>query len=59
MLKREANETLSRVGAATAMGELFRRFWLPAILTSEVGEPDGAPVRLKILGEELVAFPRH
>jgi phenylpropionate dioxygenase-like ring-hydroxylating dioxygenase large terminal subunit len=38
------------------MGELFRRFWLPAILTSEVAEPDCPPVRLKILGENLVAF---
>lgn len=55
MLKKEVNETFSRVGPGTPMGELFRRFWLPALLCSEL-EADGAPVRLKILGEELVAF---
>src|ERR1700754_4564350 len=56
MLRHDANETLSRVGKGTRMGELFRRFWLPALLTSEVAEPDCPPVRLKILGEDLVAF---
>jgi nitrite reductase/ring-hydroxylating ferredoxin subunit len=38
------------------MGELFRRFWLPAMLPSEVPEPDCPPVRLRLLGEDLVAF---
>ncbi|WP_051215299.1 Rieske 2Fe-2S domain-containing protein [Granulicoccus phenolivorans] len=56
MLRNDANETLSRVGKGTPMGELFRRFWLPAVLTSEVAEPDCDPVRLRILGEDLVAF---
>lgn len=56
MLRADANETLSRVGRGTPMGELFRRFWLPAVLTSEVEQPDCPPVRLRILGEDLVAF---
>jgi phthalate 4,5-dioxygenase oxygenase subunit len=56
VLRADANETLSRVGKGTKMGDLFRRFWLPAVLTSEVAEPDCPPVRLKILGEDLVAF---
>ncbi|MGF7234283.1 MAG: Rieske 2Fe-2S domain-containing protein [Frankia sp.] len=56
MLRADANETLSRVGPGTPMGELFRRFWLPALLTSEVDQPDCPPVRLRILGEDLVAF---
>lgn len=56
MLKAEANETLCRVGRGTAMGELFRRFWLPAVLTRELAEPDSEPVRLRILGEDLLAF---
>ncbi len=57
MLRNDANETLSRVGKGTPDGgELFRRFWLPAVLTSEVAEPDCDPVRLRILGEDLVAF---
>lgn len=38
------------------MGALFRRFWLPGLLTSDIPEPDCSPVRLRILGEDLVAF---
>ncbi|QTO23312.1 Rieske 2Fe-2S domain-containing protein [Burkholderia seminalis] len=55
MLNKESNELLSRVGAGTPMGELFRRFWLPAVLSREL-QVDGAPVRLRVLGEDLVAF---
>jgi phthalate 4,5-dioxygenase oxygenase subunit len=56
MLSREDNETLVRVGAGTPMGELIRRFWLPALLSSELPEPDGTPVRVRLMGEALVAF---
>ena len=56
MMTVEDNELLVRVGPGTAMGNLFRRFWLPVMLVSEVEEPDGPPVRLRILGEDLVAF---
>jgi phthalate 4,5-dioxygenase oxygenase subunit len=56
MLSREANELLTRTGSGTPMGELFRRFWLPALLTEEIAAPDSTPVRLRILGEDLVAF---
>src|SRR5690349_10417624 len=38
------------------MGELLRRYWIPACLTSEIDEPDGPPVRVRLLGEDLVAF---
>jgi nitrite reductase/ring-hydroxylating ferredoxin subunit len=38
------------------MGELMRRYWLPALLSEELPEPDCAPVRLRLLGEDLVAF---
>jgi phenylpropionate dioxygenase-like ring-hydroxylating dioxygenase large terminal subunit len=38
------------------MGELFRRFWLPVLLSREVPKPDGPPVRLRILSENLIAF---
>ena len=55
MLKREHNELLSRVGPGTPMGELFRRFWLPAILSDEVAA-DGSPKRLRLLKEDLLAF---
>jgi phthalate 4,5-dioxygenase len=56
MLSAEDNELLTRVGPATPMGELFRRFWLPALLPAELPAPDCAPVRLRLLGEDLVAF---
>jgi phthalate 4,5-dioxygenase oxygenase subunit len=55
MLSAEDNEVLCRVGAGTPMGELFRCFWLPAILSSEL-EADGSPRRLRLLGEDMVAF---
>ena len=55
MLKREDNERLTRVGPGTPMGTLMRKYWMPALLSSEL-EADGAPVRVKILGERLLAF---
>lgn len=56
MLSREDNERLTRVGRGTPMGEMMRRYWLPALLSEEIPEPDCPPVRVKLLGEELVAF---
>src|ERR1700734_2235654 len=50
------NETLTRVGPGTPMGNLLRRYWIPACLSSEIGQPDGAPARVRLLGEDLVAF---
>jgi len=38
------------------MGAVMRRYWMPALLSSELPQPDCAPVRVKLLGEELVAF---
>lgn len=56
MLSREDNELLTRTGAGTPMGELFRHYWLPVLLAEQVAERDGPPVRVKVLGEELIAF---
>jgi phthalate 4,5-dioxygenase len=56
MLSAEDNEILTRVGPGTPMGNLLRRYWIPACLSSEIGEPDGAPVRVRLLCEDLVAF---
>jgi len=56
MLNNDQNEILARVGAGTPMGELFRRFWLPAILSAEIDQPDSPPKRLRILKEDLIAF---
>ena len=55
MLSKEQNELLCRVGPGTLMGTLFRRYWLPIMHSWEL-EPDGAPVRIRVLGEDLVAF---
>src|SRR4051795_2305437 len=56
MLKRSDIELLTRTGPGTPMGEVFRRFWLPALLPNELPEPDCAPIRLSMLNEKLVAF---
>ena len=56
MLTKEDNETLTRVGPGTLMGNLLRRYWLPALLSTEVPAPDSPPVRVRLLGEDLVAF---
>jgi len=56
MLSAEENELVTQVGPGTPMGELFRRYWLPAMLSEELPEPDCAPVKLRLLGEDLVAF---
>jgi len=56
MMTSEMAETLVRTGPGTAMGNLMRRYWVPALLSSEIGEPDGPPVRVKLLGERLLAF---
>ena len=56
MLTTTENEILTRTGPGTPMGTLFRRYWLPAMLSSELPSPDCPPVRLKLLSESLVAF---
>jgi phenylpropionate dioxygenase-like ring-hydroxylating dioxygenase large terminal subunit len=38
------------------MGTLLRRFWMPAILSREVPEPDCPPIRFTLLSEKLIAF---
>src|SRR5437763_1338512 len=56
MLSKADNELITRTGPGTPTGELFRRFWLPALTSSELPEPDCPPVRLRLLSEDLVAF---
>ncbi len=56
MFAAERNELLTRVGGGTPVGELFRRYWLPVLLGEELPEPDCPPVRVKLLGERLLAF---
>jgi len=56
MLPPKENELITRVGAGTPMGETMRRYWIPACLSSEIAEPDSPPARVRLLGEDLVAF---
>ena len=55
MLSTEDNELLTRVGPGTAMGELMRQYWLPAVYSWEL-EPAGRPLRVRLLGEDLIAW---
>ena len=50
------HKILSETGAGTPMGNLLRRYWTAALLSRELPENDGAPVRVRLLGEDLVAF---
>src|SRR3954447_15038784 len=56
MLSPSDTEYLCRIGPGTPMGNLFRQYWLPAIRSDELPSPDCPPVRVKLLGEELIAF---
>src|SRR4029079_12162767 len=56
MLTREQNELLCRVEGDAPMGGIMRRHWLPVCLSEEVAESDGAPVKARLVGEDLVVF---
>ena len=56
MLSKEDNELLTQTSSNTPMGNLIRRYWVPALLSEEIPQPDCPPVRVRMLGEELVAF---
>jgi phenylpropionate dioxygenase-like ring-hydroxylating dioxygenase large terminal subunit len=56
MLSREDNELLTQVGPGTPMGNLMRRFWLPFAHVGELPTPDCTPIRVRLLGEDLIAF---
>ena len=55
MLTAEDNETLTRVGSGTPLGEWMRLYWIPFYPSSGL-EPDGQPKPVRLLGEDLVAF---
>ena len=56
MLPREENDLITLVGPGTPLNTVMRSYWLPALLSQEIPEPDCAPVRVRLLGEDLVAF---
>ena len=53
MLRKEQNDYLCQTGPGTPMGELFRSYWMPALLSEELPEPDCPPVRLKLMGSHV------
>ena len=53
MLTKEQNELITRSGFGTPLGELLRRYWIPALLSAEIPTPDGPPVAVRILGTSL------
>ena len=55
-MRHEQNALLTRTGPGEPMGALFRRYWLPILVASELPEPDCPPVRVKYLSERLIAF---
>jgi phthalate 4,5-dioxygenase oxygenase subunit len=56
MLRKEQNELLTQSGPGTQMGQLFRSYWLPALLAEELPDNECPPVRVKLLSERLLAF---
>ena len=56
MLSAEDNDILCRVGPGTPMGNVMRQYWIPAVRSDELPAPDSPPLRVKLLGEELIAF---
>ena len=56
MLSKEDNELMCRVGRGTPMGELLRQYWMPGLPSAELPAPDCPPKKVRLLGEDLVAF---
>src|SRR5437764_1499463 len=56
MLTKTDNELLTRVGPGTPMGDTLRQYWLPLLLTEELADNEGNPQRIRVLGENLIAF---
>ena len=56
MISPEENQYLCETDLGTPMGYLFRRFWAPFLLSNELPAPDCDPVRVRLMGEDLIAF---
>jgi phthalate 4,5-dioxygenase len=56
MLSKEQNDLITQTDSGTPMGDIMRRYWLPALLSEEIPAPDCPPVQVRLLGEDLVAF---
>jgi phthalate 4,5-dioxygenase oxygenase subunit len=55
MISAEENNLLTQTGPGTPCGDLLRRYWQPVAMSEEL-PLDGVPLKVAILGEELVLF---
>jgi nitrite reductase/ring-hydroxylating ferredoxin subunit len=56
MLTPAENALLTQTGPGTPMGNLIRRYWIPALFSDQLPETDGRPLRTRLLGEDLIMF---
>jgi phenylpropionate dioxygenase-like ring-hydroxylating dioxygenase large terminal subunit len=56
MLRNAETNFMIQTGSDTPMGTLLRRYWIPALLLSAVAEPNGGPVRVRLVGENFIAW---
>ena len=56
MLRKEQNDLLTQTGPGTPFGQMFRCYWVPALLAEELPENECPPVRVKLFSERLLAF---
>jgi phthalate 4,5-dioxygenase oxygenase subunit len=56
MLSREENDQLCRIGPGTLMGDFVRQYWIPFLPSRDLPEPDYRPIKVRLLGEDLIAF---
>jgi hypothetical protein len=56
MLNRQDNELVCRIGPGTPMGSLMREYWIPVLQSEDLPQPDTDPLRVRLLGEDLIAF---
>jgi phthalate 4,5-dioxygenase len=56
MLNASDNELLTQISPGTPMGDLIRQYWLPALASADLAEADSKPFRVRLLGENLIAF---
>ena len=56
MLSREENDLVTQVGPGTPVGEMMRRYWIPVCTSRQIADKDSAPLRVRLLGEDFIAF---
>jgi phenylpropionate dioxygenase-like ring-hydroxylating dioxygenase large terminal subunit len=54
--KSDEQELITQVSGAAPAARMMRRYWMPALWSEELPVPDGTPVRVRMFGENLVAF---